>query len=53
MGKKKRIKLVIPEAELRDFSGFKSLKLNLDGRKPKGRNLYKRQLNKLRRVLRW
>lgn len=49
---KTEIKLIMPETELKDFSGFKHLKLNLNGRKPRGRNFYKKQLNQIRRVLR-
>jgi len=51
--KKKKIKLVLPEEELKDFPWFKHLKLNLNGHKPrKGKNLYKRRLNQIRRLLR-
>lgn len=46
-----KVKLIIPETELKDFSSFKHLKLNLNGKRPRGRNLYKRQLNRIRRVL--
>jgi len=47
-----KIRLVIPDEKLRDFSQFKDLKLNLNGKKHKSKNLYKRQLNAIRRTLR-
>lgn len=47
-----KIKLVIPDEKLRDFSQFKRLKLNVNGRKPRGKNYYKKQLARVRRLLR-
>ena len=48
---KSKIKLVIPDIELKDISKLK-LKLNLNGSKPRRKNLYKKQLNQIRRMLR-
>lgn len=55
----KKIKLVLPEEGTTDLPELGHLKLNLNGRKPKGKangkrgiNLYKRQLNQIRRALR-
>lgn len=49
---KNKVRLVIPDEKLKDFSQFRNLRLNLNGRKPGGKNLYKRQLNRIRRMLR-
>jgi len=47
-----KIKLVLPDEELRDFSRFRNMKLNVDGNRHKKRNLYKKQLSQIRRLLR-
>lgn len=48
-----KIKLIVPREELGGISRLENLKLNLNGRKPRrGKNLYKRRLNQLRRTLR-
>jgi len=47
-----KVKLVIPDEELKDFSRFKHMKLNLNGSKHKKSNLYKKQLSQIRRLLR-
>jgi hypothetical protein len=49
---KEKLRLVIPETEIKRLPRLKDLRLNLNGRKPKGRNLYKLQLNKIRRMFR-
>jgi len=56
MGKeieKEKLKLTIPETEFKGTEQFRDLKLNLNGHKKRsGRNLYKKQLNRLKRLLR-
>ena len=49
-----KVKLIIPDGELRDFSKFKNLKLNTNGKKSKsrGKNSYKFQLRKIQRMFR-
>lgn len=48
-----KVKLVVaPEEKLRSLPQLKNLRLNLNGKKSKGKNLYQRQLNSIRRVMR-
>jgi len=48
-----KVRLVIPDEKLKDFSQFRHLSLRLGRkRRRRGRNLYKRQLAQIRRVLR-
>ena len=48
-----KIKLVIPDPELKSLPTLDKLRLNLNGRKHKnGKGNYKRQLNQIRRMLR-
>lgn len=47
-----KVKLVVPEPEVRNFPSLRNLKLNLNGHRPRGKNLYKRRLNQIRRLLR-
>lgn len=51
-----KVKLVVDQkvGELPELPKPSKLKLNLNGRKPRrGKNLYRKKLNKLRRTLRW
>ncbi len=48
----KKIKLVIPEERTEGPPLLKELRLNLNGKKSKGKNLYQKQLNMIRRTLR-
>ena len=55
----KKIKLTLPEESTTNLPELSNLRLNLNGRKSRGKaggkrgiNLYKRQLNQIRRSLR-
>ena len=47
-----KVKLVIPDEKPKGLPQLKNLRLNLNGKKSKGRNLYQKQLNSIRRILR-
>jgi len=47
-----KIKLVLPGKELELLPRLDNLRLNVNGKKPRRRNLYERQLNRIRRLLR-
>lgn len=48
---KKRLRLVLPDEEIKDFSRFRNLKLNLNGHKKRGKNHYRLQLRRMRKFL--
>lgn len=51
-----KVKLVVDSKieELPELPKVPKLRLNLNGKKPKrGKNLYRKQLNRFRRTLRW
>jgi len=48
-----KVKLVVTtEEKLKSLPQLKDLRLNLNGKKHRGKNLYQRQLNSIRRVMR-
>ena len=49
---KKKLRLVVPDTEIKRLPRLRDIRLNLNGRKPKRRNSYKRQLNLIRRMFR-
>ena len=49
---KKKLKLVVPDTEIKRLPRLKDIRLNLNGRRPKGKNSYKIQLNRIRRMFR-
>ena len=46
------LRLIIDDSEIKEFPKLDSLKLNLNGHKPKGRNLYKKRLSEIRKLFR-
>lgn len=47
---KKGLKLIIPDKELKGLPELGKIRFNLNGRKPRGKNLYKKQLRRIRRM---
>lgn len=48
---KKRLRLAIPDEDLKDFSRFRHIKVNLNGHKKHGKNHYRIQLRKIGKTL--
>ena len=47
-----KVKLVVLDSSIESLSKLKNIKLNTNGKKSRGKNLYKLQLRRIRRMFR-